>query len=376
MNSVWSGAYAFDIGDCKLIVNSMRIKFILFCLLAICAVFTSCKSKNYIKNNTGDVGQSHIGSESTAADTLIIAFGSCSDEDKEQTLWDDIVNEKPSLWIWLGDNIYGDTEDMSVMSAKYQKQKTNPGYQELMKNAKIAGVWDDHDYGVNDGGKEYPEKIGSQKLFLDFLDVPVDDDRRKRKGTYHSESISCGKSTIKLLYLDTRYFRDHMIGSRGDYQPNYYGTVLGQVQWDWLENELRNSQADLNIVVSSIQVIAEEHKWEKWSNFPEERTRLLNLLAKYNRNKTLILSGDRHVAEVSQQVWNGVPIVDVTSSSLTNPISSRRKEANKHRLAGTDLEFKTNYGIIEIVQADNADLSVIAKIKTDVDSVSYEVSLK
>ena len=102
-----------------------------------------------------------------------IAFGSCSDQKRPQPLWDDIVAQKPDLWIWLGDNIYGDSENMDTLRAKYARQKSNPVYQQLRQSTPIIGVWDDHDYGVNDGGKEYPKRKESQQLMLDFLDVPV-----------------------------------------------------------------------------------------------------------------------------------------------------------------------------------------------------------
>ena len=84
---------------------------------------------------------------------LIIAFGSCSDEDKPQSLWDDILADDPDLWIWLGDNVYADTENMDTMRAKYNKQKSNPIYQQLIKSAQIEGTWDDHDFGPNNSDR-------------------------------------------------------------------------------------------------------------------------------------------------------------------------------------------------------------------------------
>src|SRR6478736_4282637 len=80
----------------------------------------------------------------------IIAFGSCSDEDKPQELWNDIVKQKPSLWIWGGDNVYADSGDTLNLKARYAKQKSDSGYQQLLQTCPITGTWDDHDYGVND----------------------------------------------------------------------------------------------------------------------------------------------------------------------------------------------------------------------------------
>ncbi len=115
-----------------------------------------------------------------------IAFGSCSHQDSVQRLWPVVMENAPDLWIWLGDNVYGDTENMRALESKYFEQKSNPDYLEMRRRFRIIGVWDDHDYGVNDGGKEYPKKRESRDLLFDFLDVEFDDPARKRAGAYQS----------------------------------------------------------------------------------------------------------------------------------------------------------------------------------------------
>ena len=50
-----------------------------------------------------------------------ISFGSCAKQDKPQPIWDAVVAGKPELFIFLGDNIYGDSADMNVLQAKYEQ---------------------------------------------------------------------------------------------------------------------------------------------------------------------------------------------------------------------------------------------------------------
>ena len=57
-----------------------------------------------------------------------IAAGSCNRQDLPQPLWDSILQFQPQLWVWLGDNIYGDTDDMVVLAEKWAEQKKKPGY--------------------------------------------------------------------------------------------------------------------------------------------------------------------------------------------------------------------------------------------------------
>ena len=200
-----------------------------------------------------------------------IAFGSCNRQNVENKLWPAVFEHTPNVWIWGGDIIYADTDDMEKMGYDYKLQKEQANYQQLVKLSKVLGTWDDHDYGLNDGGYEYHMKNESQQLFLDFIDVPKNDNRRNRQGVYHSEVFETDKGSIKVIVLDTRYFRTELTKSTENnrrYQPNEFGngTILGEMQWQWFKDELHNSNSDFNVIVSSIQVLSSEHQFEKWAN--------------------------------------------------------------------------------------------------------------
>ncbi|MDX2302731.1 MAG: alkaline phosphatase D family protein [Microscillaceae bacterium] len=303
--------------------------FILVCTLAFSCSFVSAQHNESKK-------------------TFKIAFGSCSRHEKAQPLWTTVYESDPDVWIWLGDIVYGDTEDMTLLRQKYDIQKSHPDYQKIREKSKIIGVWDDHDYGVNDGGKSYPKKEESQQILLDFLDVSPDSPLRKQKGAYSSHSFAVDGQEIKVILLDARYFRDSLQRVDRVYQPNLTGEVLGEEQWKWLENELKNSKAALHIIGSGIQFIPEEHPYEKWANFPAERKRFFDLLAKTQTQNVILISGDRHMSEIAQYEDADLkqPVYEVTSSGLTNVWSSYREEPNKYRIG--DIVIKINFGILEI----------------------------
>jgi alkaline phosphatase D len=281
-----------------------------------------------------------------------IAFGSCSEEDTEEQMWTDIVAQKPQLWIWLGDNVYADTHDMTFLKKQYQKQKFNPDYQQLVKACPVIGIWDDHDYGVNDGGKFYTKKKESKEELLRFLDVPGDAPVRQHEGAYSSYIIGTGKQTVRVILLDTRYFRDTLYRSKEPgkrYEINKTGDMLGEEQWKWLEKELKESDAALNIIGSSIQFIAEDHGYEKWANFPAARQRLIQLLSKVKPKNTFLISGDRHIAEISKMKIPELPyeLYDFTSSGLTHTWSpGMETEINTHRVG--DLVIQKTFGLLVI----------------------------
>lgn len=284
-----------------------------------------------------------------------IAFGSCSNEEVHEEMWTEMASQKPQLCILLGDNIYGDTQDMTWMRTQYDMQKNLPGYQLLMKTCPIIGTWDDHDYGRNDGGKFYAKKKESKEEFLRFLDIPSDDPVRTHEGIYSSHTYGPAGKQVKVILLDLRYFRDTTIRSsiKGRrYDPNPEGDMMGEEQWAWFENELKNSKANVHLIGSSVQLISNDHYWEKWGNFPKSRQRMLDLLVKYKPQNVFVLSGDRHIAEISKLELRGLrkPLYDITSSGLTHTWNIKGEmppdEKNSNRVG--KLIIQKNYGQILI----------------------------
>jgi len=141
------------------------------------------------------------------ASLQVIALGSCNKEYKDQSFWPRIAEQNPDLWLWLGDNIYADTEDMAVMKAKYQRQKQNPHYQAFIQQVPVIGIWDDHDFGQNDGNRTYPKKEQAKLALLDFLDGPADATVRSHPGIYQSHTFGAPPQQIKIMLLDTRPFQ-------------------------------------------------------------------------------------------------------------------------------------------------------------------------
>ena len=306
-----------------------------------------------------------------------IAFGSCATQETENVMWPAIQAHDPDAFIWLGDNIYGDSEDPGVLEEKYIRQKAQPGYQNFLRSGvTILGTWDDHDYGWNDAGKEYPSKEASKDLMLNFLDVDDSDPVRSRPGVYQSRVISAGERSVKVILLDTRWFRDELTldtTGHGKYAPGKSGTILGEEQWGWLESELNNSQADVHIIGSSIQAISEEHGWEKWANFPHELERLYTLIDESQAANTIIISGDRHMAEISKrQLASGQALYDITSSGMTHVYVQPEAEPNAYR----DSPFiqKRNWGLIVVDWSDEMP-KVSVEIRGEADSLFHQQHL-
>ncbi len=285
-----------------------------------------------------------------------IAFGSCATQERPQPIWDAVAATRPELLLLLGDNIYGDTENMDVMKAKYDKLAAMPGFKALRERVPILATWDDHDLGVNDGGADYPKKVESQKLFLDFFGEPDNSPRRKQAGVYDAKILGPDGKRVQIIMLDTRYFRSSPLKKKavknpneGPYEPNpdKTTTMLGEDQWRWLGEQLRKP-AEIRLLVSSIQVVAEDHGFEKWMNLPHERERLYRLLRDTAVEGVIFLSGDRHLAEISMMDGGlSYPLYDITASGFNQAYRHWRPlEVNRHRV-GT-MNWGDNFGLITI----------------------------
>src|SRR5262245_2849908 len=282
-----------------------------------------------------------------------IAFGSCAHQDRPQPIWESVVAARPDLFLFIGDTVYADTTDMDVMRAKYRKLADLPGWQKLLKTCPVMATWDDHDYGKNDAGAEYPKKKESQVDFLDFFNEPKDSPRRKQEGVYVAKVLGPPGKRVQVILLDTRYFRSPLkkrprpAQGEGPYVANNdpKATFLGDAQWKWLAEQLR-VPAEVRVLASSIQVVSEDHGFEKWMNMPHERERLFQLIRDTKAAGLIVISGDRHLAELSMMdAGVGYPIYDLTSSGLNQGSTKWHKlEANRHRVA--TMNQGNNFGLI------------------------------
>jgi alkaline phosphatase D len=290
-----------------------------------------------------------------------IAFGSCNNADLDQSIWKTVLSSKADMWVWVGDSVYGD--GTTELTKQYNTQKKSRYYQKLFSESKILGTWDDHDFGENDGNKNYIQKFATRQLFLDFLEEPYATKRRVNpNGIYESYIVSNPLNPEefgKLILLDERF-------NRG-------GSILGATQWRWLEKELKTKNAKFLIVASSTQAVATEHRYDSWGDFPADRKRLLKLVTSLEA-PTLLLSGDRHFAELSVDFGQSIqsPLIDFTSSGMTHIYKGIVSEKNSHRIGS--ILHDHNFGSIDILWSAQKMLLVLwnkAGSKRIIESISF-----
>jgi hypothetical protein len=293
-----------------------------------------------------------------------IGFGSCIKEVNHPML-DQVLKLPMDLFLFMGDNIYADTQDMAVMRAKYDALKQSRFFRELRQRVPILATWDDHDMGANDAGADYPKRREAKLEFLRWLDEPADSPRQTREGVYDARVFGPAGKRVQIILLDTRSFRgplkrvpkseQTLVG--GTYVPNPDPSIpmLGDAQWQWLEQQLRQP-AELRLIVSSIQFVSEFSGAEAWANLPHEKQRMLDLLGKTKAAGVLFVSGDRHWSELSRMPGpSGYPLYDLTASALTEKHPRGTPSVNKYRAIPTTYH-DVNVGHLRINWSDTDPL--------------------
>lgn len=294
-----------------------------------------------------------------------ILIGSCLDEEKgESAALRTIAGMEADLFLMLGDNVYGDRDgpayfnndaDLLELRESFSDLAARPDFQAVRAAMPMMVAWDDHDYGGNDAGGEFAFRGFAERIHEYFWGLQGED-AGQRPGTYYARSFGPEGQRVQVIMLDTRFFRSRLTqtdewGAPGKqrYVPAPAGTaqdMLGDVQWAWLEDQLKEP-ADLRFIASSVQVMPTAHGWEAWAVLPEERQRLFDAIEETNAKGVVFLSGDRHAAFLYEE--EGVlpySAVELTSSSLNVSFLDGTDELDPRQLgAGYTPE---NFGSVEI----------------------------
>lgn len=318
-------------------------------LLLASALFFGCQNKN------PDFGKP----------VTKVAFGSCSYQFiPDKKIYRRIADEKPDLFVFGGDDIYGDFFALApgtpeYIQGAYKQLFESPDFMYFRDRVPILPTWDDHDYGENDGTITNPVRTEARRLFLQNWNIPASAPRANRPdgGIYDAVMYGDEAHRLQIILLDWRWnhspYKESGVGgaiSGYDTIMNPNATLLGAEQWAWLKTELQKP-AKLRLIMSSTQFCASYNEGENWAVFPLEKQKMFDLIEETQANGIVFLSGDVHFGDLSLEQPEGFyPIYDVTSSGLTHNDSKAYPNTNRV-IARPPVE--RNYGMIDIDWAAN-----------------------
>lgn len=283
-----------------------------------------------------------------------IMLGSCHTAERPIPILHTIAQARPDLFVYLGDNVYGDTRgDMSLpeLRAQYALLAAHPDFQALRAAVPMIATWDDHDYGLNDAGGDFEAKTLAKTLFEEFWGTG--DRTAARDGVYDSYVFGPEGRRVQIILLDTRFGRTPLTRLPERSENGRYGRssdpeqrMLSQAQWTWLAEELQRP-AEIRIIASSIQVLADGHDWEAWETLPIEQARLYETVRTSGARGVVFVSGDRHVAGLyAQDGLLAHRAYELTASSLNLSFRDVSTERSSNQIG--DLYAPVNFGTIRI----------------------------
>ncbi len=269
-----------------------------------------------------------------------IGFGSCyAPQFKDSRVWRAIAALQPDAFLYLGDNVYQRDEtgrpELLELREAYALLAEDADFAAVRAATPVLPVWDDHDYGMNGAGADFPPRLQSEALFKHVWAVPPDDPRMGRAGVYVSRSAGPPGRRVQMILLDMRYFLNEE-------------TLLGETQWRWLAETLAEP-ADLRILASPIPVLSTTERLDGWRQRPAERDRLLALIG--GTNGVVIVSGDSHVgAHYRRDEGVAYPLIELTASSLNFPwredLHIPPGPPDPARIG--EVLYEANFGMVEI----------------------------
>jgi alkaline phosphatase D len=266
----------------------------------------------------------------------------------DSSIFETMANTAAAFHVWMGDNWYTrevDFESAWGLDYRASHARSQKVLQKFMASMPQYAIWDDHDFGPNDAGKNYIFKEEARETFKKYSSNPSYGE--DGKGIYTKVNYS----DVDLFLTDDRYFRsnDKMPDSI-DGKPSAAKQFFGTAQMEWLKNSLLFSDASFKIIVVGSQVMNPLNKYETMQKYSFEYIELLNFIRNQKIEGVVFFTGDRHHSEVIKvDQPNFYPLYDVTISPYTAGVSkpSGDEKNNPFRVDGTLVEAQ-NFGKISV----------------------------
>lgn len=271
-----------------------------------------------------------------------VATGSCArfPEDPDQLVWRSIAAAEPDLFVWLGDNIYGDSGQPSALNGEYQRQRDVKTFQPVARRIPQIAIWDDHDSGLNNGDGTSTFKESALRSFQSYWANPS----YGLDGT-PGVFFEYNYGGVDFFMLDGRYYRDP------NEVPDKSGkTMLGAEQKSWLKERLLASKAPFKIIAAGGGwTIGKGPGGDSWASFLTERNELFDFIRDEQINGVVLMSGDTHYAELNAIPWSdhdGYDFFELVSSPLAQDTSDGFLERRPELRIRQAYFGSTNFGLL------------------------------
>lgn len=307
------------------------------------------------------------------------AVVSCSDDfyiNEQKKMWQHVAEQRPQFIFAIGDNTYADSKDgqgtgdssPEVLWRRYVETRQSLDLFRQRELIPIIAIWDDHDYGQNDGDRRFANKTQSLQIFKSFFPQSSDRDGFIQ-GPGAASRFHFGEQ--QFLFLDARSFRSPnkpvaICTAKPEFklcQPRPQSprpadkwarkepeTHFGHAQTEWSLSQIRGAGSDVTWMISGDQWFGAYSPFESFEgNHPADFKKLMERMKDEKSSRIAFISGDRHSSEfleVENEVL-GYKTFEVVSSPIHARVfpSNWIDFPNPRQKAGVASAY--NYTIIE-----------------------------
>ncbi len=272
-----------------------------------------------------------------------VAFGSCCriQFDPEQRIWDTVRGLDPDMFLWLGDNIYADSDQPAAIADLYGRGRVVPRIESFLRRTPQLATWDDHDFGYNDSDRLSPYKAQALQVFRNYWANPgYGEDGNP--GVYFKQHYG----GVDFFVLDGRYHRDPT-----NLPDNASKTMLGTAQKDWLKRELMASRTPFKVLAigGGWSSAENEDGGDSWAVYMTERNEIFDFIRENDIGGVVCISGDSHMGELNcipRSEQGGYDIYDFCSSPLAQmPANKNTRQTPEVRVRDTWMR-SVNVGVM------------------------------
>jgi phosphodiesterase/alkaline phosphatase D-like protein len=304
---------------------------------------------------------------SNAPFSYTFIFSACGKTGSERIVYDKIREQAPLFYLITGDLFYGDIKNncREQFQCYYDSTLQSTKQAALYRAIPIAYMWDDHDFGPGNSGRDANCKQLAKRAYKTYVPhypLAFDSDTMPL-----SQSFTAGR--VRFVLTDLRSEKS---------KPTYKNCELleagsnfgSYAHLEWFKKELllAKKQGQLVAWVSGIPFINyaggpnyQCNEDDDWGGFQQEREQIIRFVNENNIN-ICILSGDAHAVAIDDGTHAGKPYSDEThipvfqAASLDKPGSYKGGPySHGHHPGGGQ------YGLVRVV--DNGEQEICMEWK-------------
>ncbi|GAA5120195.1 alkaline phosphatase D family protein [Luteolibacter yonseiensis] len=219
---------------------------------------------------------------------VTVAIVSCANSTSEP-VWERIATLNPDQLVLGGDTPYIDVADLATARTKHRGFLETPFMASLIRSTSTVGIWDDHDFGLNNGNgvTAADRRANTRKAFVEYR--AHEQYGNGTEAVYHKVDLG----VMEIFLLDPRWFSQTAASPVDPSQKTTFGTG----QWQWILNSLKASRAPFKVLLMG-EVWEDKKNSENDDMFTYwyERDALFDYIRARSLPGVVTVGGDIHVS--------------------------------------------------------------------------------